>query len=193
MTFLAFVTVTFHYLFLLPILTVVDWFLLGLSPALHLLHYAWHALYIPLSFVGRFETLYIYLGVAALVGIITGSILHLTSTALISALNLKTTGPIARRSRIIRRRPRRPLSRGKVPVRRIVPARYQPSQLQPRPRPALPSGTRRAIKMEGGMDRPLKKEEVDTDWLRPGRRSRRTEGLLSQTILEEEDDSDAVF
>ncbi|KAF2157957.1 hypothetical protein K461DRAFT_290218 [Myriangium duriaei CBS 260.36] len=45
--------------------------------------------YLPIDIIARFETIYIYLGVASLVGVVAGLVLHFTFSALVSVLGLK--------------------------------------------------------------------------------------------------------
>ncbi|KAI9850688.1 MAG: hypothetical protein M1838_005252 [Thelocarpon superellum] len=155
--------ITVGYYVVYPITTLISWLLVCLAPVLHLAHYTFHALLLPLRILAKFETLYIYLGVAAVVGILTGSILHFSSGLLIWALDLRSSteedlGPHVERSRAALRK------------KKSGPA----GSLSP-----IGSGSRPVL------DPSIKREYAD--WLDRDR-ARKRDGLLSQTILEEEDD-----
>ncbi|KAI9721448.1 MAG: hypothetical protein M1812_002210 [Candelaria pacifica] len=118
----------------------------------------------PLRILGKFETLYIFFGVAAVVGILTGSVLHLSSSFLITTLNLQSG----------------PEEDEPLPIS-IVAARRQ----------------KRSARLETPMVKLKQSPRIDTsmnreyaDWLEKDR-GRRKNGLLSTTILEEDDDSEA--
>ncbi|KAI9752176.1 MAG: 37S ribosomal protein S9, mitochondrial [Chaenotheca gracillima] len=189
MQWLTLASAVFYYILVAPILQLSDWVFLALAPILHLLHYALHALYVPLGFVARFETLYIYLGVAALVGILTGSVLHFTSSVLISALGLRSR-PKRSARRPAARRPGRP--RPLRPKAGAAP-RWQNSDSR-----ALESEKSWAANVDrrklGGTPK-LTQEYVDwlvqqeTDTRRRKKRSELREsqrGSMPETILEEE-------
>ncbi|KAI9826879.1 MAG: hypothetical protein M1832_005818 [Thelocarpon impressellum] len=150
-----------------------------LSPLTHLLSYIMYAALLPLRLLARLETLYVYLGVAVLVGLASGTLLHLSSGTLVAALDLRARpgedeAPRSTYSSSIdARRARRAAVRAK---------RQQAGDL---PSPGSPEGLR-----HGGLDVGLKREYAD--WLDKDR-GRKREGLLGQTILEEEDDASDYY
>ncbi|KAG9247873.1 hypothetical protein BJ878DRAFT_122024 [Calycina marina] len=83
------------YCIYLPLTTIFtllySCFLVALAPLLHLASYALSAALLPVKFLAKFETLYIYLGVAAVIGLLTGAILYVSSSILMSIFNLAST------------------------------------------------------------------------------------------------------
>jgi len=154
-TFIVTFIFTFIYTFLLRLL----------APATHLASYVLQALLLPLRFLAKFETLYIYFGVAALIGIITGSVLHFASRVLIDLLDLRPAPEENGRTAASVRRAR---------VKKLKEQWPDPSTV----------AQHNAARAE------FLKEEY-ADFLDKGHgRSRDGHGLMSQTILEEDDDSD---
>jgi hypothetical protein len=117
-----------------------------------------------------YKTLYIYLGVAALIGLLTGSILHMSSSILVSIFNLTPTPEETGRSAA------------------SVRAAREKKKLEQ----AWQSST---IKSErGGWKVEPSTEKKYTEWLETDHSQRREDqGLLGQTILEEDDDSEGPF
>ena len=113
------------------------------------------------------KTLYIFLGVAAVIGLITGSILYLSSTVLISTFNLtpvpEETGRSAASVRTAREK------------RKLEDA-WQSSSSRGESR----------LKADPAM------EKRYVEWLEKDVGKRREDGLLGSTILEE-DDSENSF
>jgi len=87
MKWLFVISSIFYYL-LYPVSTLFGWLLIVLSPVLHLGSYIFSGVLFPLRLVVRLETMYIYLGVAAVIGLVAGSILHLASSLLVSLFKL---------------------------------------------------------------------------------------------------------
>jgi hypothetical protein len=114
--------------------------------------------------------LYIYLGVAAVIGLITGSILHISSSVLISLLRLTPT----------------PEERPLRSVAAVRAAREQ-KKLENAWRSSTIKGEQGKWRGEASMDQKY------VEWLEKDVGKRREEGLLGQTILEEDDDSEDVF
>ncbi|KAI9677556.1 MAG: hypothetical protein M1817_006510 [Caeruleum heppii] len=170
MTVLSTTSSVLYYVFY-PVTTLLAWALIGLAPVLHLLHYAVHACLLPLRVLARFETLYIYLGVAVLIGLLTGSVLHFSTSLLISISDLRST-------------PLEELDRRNPVVFSRTKKTKEKKQAQANDVQRLVTGAHPTI------DGNLRREYAD--WLDKDRGKRR-EGLLSQTILEEEDDSDDDF
>jgi hypothetical protein len=111
--------------------------------------------------LNRLQTLYIYLGVAAVIGLLTGSILHLSSTIILSLFNL-SPGP-------------EKSSRSAASVR----AAREQKKLE---------DAWQSSSSKGG-DSSLEKRYAE--WLEKDVGKRRgSGGLIGQTILEEDDDSD---
>ncbi|KAH8768035.1 hypothetical protein BGZ57DRAFT_856573 [Hyaloscypha finlandica] len=182
MTWLSVLGSVLYYLslpFISVFTTVYNWVLVALAPALHLGHYLLSGMFLPLRLLAKFEvgknnvfiaplltiyeTLYIYLGVAAVIGLLTGSILHMSSSILVSIFNLTPTPE--------------EIGRSAASVR----AAREKKKLEQ----AWQSST---TKVESGKW----KGEPSTDkkyseWLEIDR------GLLRQTILEEDDDSEEGF
>jgi hypothetical protein len=109
------------------------------------------------------ETLYIYLGVAAVIGLLTGSILHISSSILVSVFNL-TPAP-------------EETGRSAASVR----AAREKKKLEQ----AWQSSTTRTER--GKLKEDPSMEKKFSEWLETD------QGLLSQTILEEDDDSEEGF
>ena len=187
MSYLSVTRTTFYYLFY-PIATILSWLLVAVSPILHLLQYLLHALALPLRILARFEvgfhrcnilklnvsqTLYIYLGVATVVGVVTGSILHFSSNIIISALDL--------RSKLEEKAPK---VGGSLHASRTTPASSLDAWS-----PAV-SRSKAASSSRASIDPSMKREYAD--WLDRDR-ARKREGLMAQTILEEDDDSEYDF
>ncbi|MCJ1361522.1 hypothetical protein MMC16_000622 [Acarospora aff. strigata] len=88
---LSFLSYALYYLFY-PLVTILKWILIALgwilAPLLHLTHYLLHACLWPFRILAKFETLYIIFGVATVVGAVTGLILHLSSSLVLTTLNL---------------------------------------------------------------------------------------------------------
>ncbi|KAL1642051.1 hypothetical protein SLS58_005639 [Diplodia intermedia] len=59
-----------------------------LLPFIYLAHFTWHAVVFPFVMLAKLETLYVYLGVAGIVGVTTGGMLYLSFSVLKTALNL---------------------------------------------------------------------------------------------------------
>jgi len=93
-TWLSMIGSTFYYLSL-PITFIFSLLLAiletTLAPLLHLGSSLFSALLLPLRVLARFETLIIFLGSAILVGLITGSILHISSSMLASLFKLTSS------------------------------------------------------------------------------------------------------
>ncbi|KAM3071993.1 hypothetical protein ACMFMG_008459 [Clarireedia jacksonii] len=161
MTWLSMIGGTLYYL-LLPVYLIFNWLLallgLALAPALHVGNALSSTLLLPLRILAKFEALFIFLGSALLVGLITGSILHLSSSVLISVLNLS---PVAEES-----------GRSAASVR-----------------------SAQAQKQRGSKQDPLKwkidpsVEKNYAAWLEKDGGRIVEQGLLAQTIIEEDDDS----
>ncbi|KAI9818527.1 MAG: hypothetical protein M1827_000586 [Pycnora praestabilis] len=159
-------TLNVLYYLIYPILVLLGWMSMIFAPVFYLGHYILHAFIVPIRLLAMFESLYIFLGTAAIVGILTGSILHFSSTLLASTLNLDSVPAREGRTAASVRAARRE----KLPQRLDLPA------LQIGPLPKL--------------EKPMKREYTD---LLEKDRVRRPDGLLSQTILEEDDDSEDEF
>jgi len=166
MTWLSVISSIFYYLFL-PLSTLFAWLLLALSPVLHLGSYLASGFLLPLRLLAKFETLYIYLGVAAVIGLVTGSILHLSSTVLVSLFNLTSTPEEKGRSAASVRAAREQRKLEEV---------WQNSSFK---------GDQ--TRLGGGS---LGKDYAE--WLEKDSGKRREDDLFKQTILEE-DDSDQAF
>ncbi|KAI9799677.1 MAG: hypothetical protein M1825_004412 [Sarcosagium campestre] len=140
---------------LYPVIKILQLVVIGLAPVIHLLQFLARVVLFPLTLLARFETIYIYLGVATILGILTGSILHLSSNILISALNLS--------------------SRTKPPSAQLGG--------QDQTEETLDSAAEPQYQLDDSMTKEY------ADWLDKDRTKKKT-GLVSQTILEEEDDSE---
>ncbi|MCJ1307525.1 hypothetical protein MMC25_001171 [Agyrium rufum] len=64
------------------------------TPFVHVANSVIHILLWPWRFLGRFETLYIYFGVAIVIGLLTGACLHLIVRLGVFVLDLNPTPPI---------------------------------------------------------------------------------------------------
>ncbi|KAI9646968.1 hypothetical protein NHQ30_004969 [Ciborinia camelliae] len=134
-----------------------------LAPLLHLGNSLISALLLPLKVLAKFETLIIFLGSAVLIGLITGSILHISSSVLASLFNLTSSPAETGRSVASIRTAQEQKKRGSKPD----PLRWKVD----------PSVERRY-----------------PEWLEKDRgRKKEEHGLLAQTIIEEDDDSDDGF
>ncbi|KAH6684423.1 hypothetical protein B0J14DRAFT_11938 [Halenospora varia] len=159
----------FSYL-LLPLSLVLRLVLVVLAPVIYLGSYVVAGALLPLKLLAKFETIYIYIGVGAAVGLVTGSILHLSSSVLVSLFNLSA-----------------------------------PPEFQGRTAASV-RAAREQKKLEGAWEASLSRSESDR-WsgdasilkrqagFRDGALRKRGEekGLLGQTILEEDDDSEDGF
>ncbi|KAB2576488.1 hypothetical protein BFW01_g2868 [Lasiodiplodia theobromae] len=88
-----------YYLFVLPVSAILSVLFAVLSrlynalqfvllPFIYLAHFAWRAVVFPFVMLAKLETLYVYLGVAGIVGVTTGGILYFSFSVLKSAFNL---------------------------------------------------------------------------------------------------------
>ncbi|KAN0103060.1 hypothetical protein V8E51_011373 [Hyaloscypha variabilis] len=149
--------------FTIVLITIYNGIVIALAPALHLGHYLLSGLLLPLTLLAKFETLYIYLGVAAVIGLLTGSILHMSSSLLVSIFNLTPTPEETGRSAA------------------SVRAARETKKLEQ----AWQSST---TKIQGGNWKDdSSTEKKFSEWLETD------QGLLRQTILEEDDDSEEGF
>jgi hypothetical protein len=165
--------------FTIVLITIYNGIVIALAPALHLGHYLLSGLLLPLTLLAKFEvgqtpffgycadntckTLYIYLGVAAVIGLLTGSILHMSSSLLVSIFNLTPT----------------PEETGRAAA--SVRAARETKKLEQ----AWQSST---TKIQGGNWKDdSSTEKKFSEWLETD------QGLLRQTILEEDDDSEEGF
>ncbi|MCJ1282999.1 hypothetical protein MMC26_002326 [Xylographa opegraphella] len=135
------------------------------APVLHVADYLIHGALWPMP--DHLQTLYIYFGVAALVGICTAAVLHYSMTFLVRNLGI---------DRIAEERGRTLSSyRAEKTAREAEKLRQ-----------TLPKVGFKRIRLDSGV-----KEEY-SDWRKPGK-GFGIKGLLSTTILEEEDSSEAGF
>ncbi|PMD43381.1 hypothetical protein L207DRAFT_509909 [Hyaloscypha variabilis F] len=149
--------------FTIVLITIYNGIVIALAPALHLGHYLLSGLLLPLTLLAKFETLYIYLGVAAVIGLFTGSILHMSSSLLVSIFNLTPTPEETGRSAA------------------SVRAARETKKLEQ----AWQSST---TKIQGGNWKDdSSTEKKFSEWLETD------QGLLRQTILEEDDGSEEGF
>ncbi|MCJ1382900.1 hypothetical protein MMC17_006013 [Xylographa soralifera] len=164
-------TVTVLYYIGFPVIIIVRLLVAALifvaAPVLHVAHYLIHGVLWPIRQLGRLETLYIYFGVAVLVGILTGAILHYSIKFLVRNLGI---------DRIAEERGRT------LSSYRAEKTEKQAEKI----RQTLPKVALRPMRLDTGL-----KEEY-SDWLKKDK-GFGTKGLLSTTILEEEDSSEAGF
>ncbi|KZF22664.1 hypothetical protein L228DRAFT_247023 [Xylona heveae TC161] len=158
---------TVLYYLSLPFTVSFRWLLVVLAPLIHLIRYIFYGLLFPVSLAAKFETIYIYLGVAVLVGLLTGSILHVIISLLASAFRLHST---SRRTAQKVGRKKRAVKPDRVAARAGSPGAGR-----------LHLSTTKASPY-------LRDSYLDTRQLH--RAQRKQGGLLSQTILEEDDDSE---
>jgi len=169
MTWVSVLNSIFYYI-LLPVVAFFRSLLVVLAPLLHLGSHLLSGLLLPLRLLAKFETLYIYLGVAAVIGLVTGSILHLTSTVLVELFNLVPTAEDKRRSIASVRD-----SREQIKLEEV----WQDSSLR---------GT------QGGSKAQALPGKDYVEWLDKSSGKRRDDQrLVKQTILEEDDDSEEGF
>ncbi|RDL35115.1 Uncharacterized protein BP5553_07046 [Venustampulla echinocandica] len=146
---------------LLPLTFIFKSLLIVLAPVIHLGSYFAAAALLPLKLLVKFETLYIYLGVAAIIGLITGSILYLSSSILVMVFDLNSA----------------PADRNQSAA--SIRATKEQKELE---------GAWKSSLSKSGPDRWRSKP---TEWQDLDRGKRRDDtGLLGQTIIEEDDDSD---
>ncbi|KAL2067853.1 hypothetical protein VTL71DRAFT_15951 [Oculimacula yallundae] len=159
MDWLSVIRNTFYYVSL-PIATIFWLTIACLLPFINLASYVLSWFFLPLTFLAKFETLYIYLGVAAAIGLVTGSILHFSSSLLVSVLNLtpvpEETGRSAASVRAAREQKKLDEAWERIPS-----------------------------KNETGLLRNDPEMEKFAEWLEKG-----DQGVLGQTILEEDDSDD---
>jgi len=151
-----------------PIFFLLRWLLAILivitAPFLHLAQYVLHACVWPWHQLARFETLYIFFGVATLVGLLTGTALYYCSGFIVATLRLDKLPEYQGRTLTSYRAEKRAKEARKPRI-------HTPKVSAP-PRP-------------GGA---LKDEYAE--WLSQDK-GEGNKGLLSTTILEEEDSSEA--
>lgn len=70
---------------------LLNLFKLPLAPFVHLFKFAYQLSLLPLESLAKFESLYIFFSIAALVGILSGFTLYLTSSLLSSLIDLQPT------------------------------------------------------------------------------------------------------
>jgi hypothetical protein len=114
------------------------------------------------------QTIYIFLGVAAVIGLVAGSILHISSTVLISLFDL-TPEPDERGWSIA-----------------SVRAGKEKRKLEDASQSSSSRGETRS-RSDSATDKKY------AEWLEKDRGRRKEEGLFRQTILEEDDDSEVGF
>ncbi|KAH8821694.1 hypothetical protein F5884DRAFT_768739 [Xylogone sp. PMI_703] len=154
------------YYCLLPFGIVLRFLLSLLAPVLHLVHYVLSALFLPTRFLGKFETIYIYLGVAAVIGLLAGFLLHITSSILTSLFNLNSPSKKTQRTTDSMNVPRKQKNLENS-WSGVGDSTYQDTMR---------------------IDDSVQNKYVD--WLEKDTRRHRDQGLLTQIILEEEDDSE---
>ncbi|RDW70246.1 hypothetical protein BP5796_08643 [Coleophoma crateriformis] len=142
------------------------------------------AMTFPVSLLARFEvclspdtfpgreadapkTLYIYLGIASFIGLISGSILYFSSTVLVSLFHLESV----------------PEDKGRTAAS-VRAAREQKKLEEAWQSSSLNSEQTTRWKADTSMQKWLEKD---------AERRRDERGILGQTILEEDDDSEDVF
>lgn len=117
------------------------------------------------------QTLYIYLGVAAVIGLVTGSILHIASTILVSLFNL---APV-------------PVEKGRSAA--SVRAAREQKRLEEAWQSSSPF-----LEDQGRLPINNSLEKNYAEWREKDSGKRREDqGLFKQTILEEDDDSEDGF
>ncbi|TVY14719.1 hypothetical protein LARI1_G006877 [Lachnellula arida] len=163
---------------LLPIKLLFRALLILLAPVLHLGSYVFTGFILPLRLLAKFEaawliwrkTLYIYLGVAAVIGVITGSLLHIFSTVLISMFDLAAV----------------PEDTGRTA------ASIRAAREQKKLEGAWESSISKSDSARLKKDPSTRKQQ--TEWLESELSKRReNQFLLGQTIIEEDDDSEDRF
>ncbi len=214
-------TLTVLYYFAYPIFFILQVILSILAiitaPLLHLGHYFLYACYYPIHILGKFEvlllaprinsriidiapqTLYIFLGVAVLVGALTGTSLHYASGLIVSLLRLKSQ-PEEQRGRTLasyrqEKRDKRqnnpslklsyyglggPVGRDATLGRNFMD--FDQSPTHPPEKYAQKSGGGRKN------DAAMKEEPMDFEWAKQGRG--RAKNDLINTILEEDSTED---
>ncbi|KAG4411033.1 hypothetical protein IFR04_015837 [Cadophora malorum] len=159
MTWISVLSTTFYYASL-PITTIFWWIIACFTPFLKLAMRILSGFLLPLKFLAKFETMFIYLGVAAIIGLITGSVLHLSSSLLVSVFNLTATSEETGRSAA------------------SVRAAHEQKKLEQ-------AWDRIPTNNEKGDLRSDPEMEKFAEWLEKG-----DQGVLGQTILEEDDSDD---
>ncbi|MCJ1247203.1 hypothetical protein MMC30_004417 [Trapelia coarctata] len=137
------------------------------APIVHVADYLLHAIAWPVRQLAKLETLYIYFGVAVLVGILLGAIIHHTTRFLINVLGIDKASE----------------ERGRTL------AAYKAKKTERQAKKAkqsLPQIGLKPMRLDGAI-----KDEY-AEWLKRDK-SPGTKGPLFTTILEEEDSSEAGF
>ncbi|CAL8582037.1 hypothetical protein XPA_007715 [Xanthoria parietina] len=159
------------YHLLYPFFLISKWIaaiLLALgAPLVHLGSFVLHGCLWPLRFLAQFETLYIFLGVALLIGIATGTTLHYTSSFLAALMKLES-------------RPQEPPRGRTMASHRVGRTGKLQQKTTPRPSSRIAASPRLADTTSADDFAKLLEREK-----RSGRRS-----LLTSTILEEDDSTD---
>ncbi|TVY33869.1 hypothetical protein LSUB1_G004672 [Lachnellula subtilissima] len=169
MAWFAIVIRIFSYI-LLPIKLLFHALFILLAPVLHLGSYVITGFMLPFRLLAKFETLYIYLGVAAVIGVITGSLLHIFSTVLISTFDLAAV----------------PEDTGRTAA--SIRAAREQKKLEGAWESSISKSESARLK-----NYPLTRKQ-QTEWLESELSKRReNQLLLGQTIIEEDDDSEDRF
>ncbi|APA08119.1 hypothetical protein sscle_03g028890 [Sclerotinia sclerotiorum 1980 UF-70] len=165
-TWLSILAKTFYYISL-PITFIFRWLLavlgIALAPLLHLGNSLISATLLPLKVLAKFEALIIFLGSAIFIGLITGSVLRISSNVLESLFKLTSN----------------PEDTGHP----LVSIHATKEQKKQKTKPDL---------LKWKVDPSVEKRY--SEWLeKDGGRKKDEHGLLAQTIIEEDDDSDDGF
>ncbi|MCJ1448002.1 MAG: hypothetical protein MMC23_008515 [Stictis urceolatum] len=137
------------------------------APLVILVRYVLHGLVWPFQFLARFETLYIYFGVALLVGVLVGACIHYLASLVISVLGIDKASELGSR-------------------------RMKPHIVEGSPK----EFSRRKARLDAstGLNARLARVPLPerSDWLQLDKSSLKSPSLLmSSTILEEDDSSDS--
>jgi len=172
-----------YWLIVYPVIVTLSWLLLLLywiaSPLIYLGHFFVRASLHPIHFLARFETLYIYFGVAVIVGLAAGLILHFlsrTSTRILGLDIQQPRGHSAASYRAEREQKKLEKLEKKWEQESISSARASRLATDPVRRERLQPSSGGRISMPQGSNAP-----------------RPRGGLLSTTILEEVESSDEDF
>ncbi|KAF7875039.1 hypothetical protein EAF04_002211 [Stromatinia cepivora] len=165
-TWLSMLASTSYYISL-PITFIFGWLLAILrtafAPLLHLGNSLISTLLLPLKVLAKFEALIIFLGSAIIIGLITGSVLRVSSSVLASLFKLTSSPEDTGHS--------------------LVSIRATEEQKKRESKPDL---------LKWKVDPSVEKRYFE--WLeKDGGRKKDEHGLLAQTIIEEDDDSDDGF